>query len=172
MSVWLTNCSIEKTKTKPNSNSEIIRLFSGEIIFGYPESISSTFYARVCCRYFGAKNLYKKCACKTLMKLTVGVNFINISRARFGFGKSTKALSYKILHFRMKNTRVKCWWNWLPVSISSTFYANIFHTKVLFCQNLTREMLRKALLYEQLTSKMLIIDTWRQKKIVVRKNIT
>jgi len=32
---------------------------------------------------FGAKFLYKKCACKMLMKLTPGVNFINILLAAF-----------------------------------------------------------------------------------------
>jgi len=31
-----------------------------------------------------AKNLYKKRACKTLMKLTAGVNFINILNKYFG----------------------------------------------------------------------------------------
>jgi len=32
----------------------------------------------------------------------------------------------------------------------------IFHTKVLFCQNITREKLRKALLYEKFVRKMLM----------------
>jgi len=32
---------------------------------------------------FGAKILYKKCACKMLMKLTPGVNFANISTTTF-----------------------------------------------------------------------------------------
>jgi len=39
---------------------------------------------------------------------------------------------------------------WLyPQSISSTFYLCVFCTKVLFCQNVTREKLRKALLYKK-----------------------
>jgi len=56
-------------------------------------SISSPFYARIfrpkfwhlklqsfvlALRLFGAKILYKKLACQMLMKLTKGVNFINI----------------------------------------------------------------------------------------------
>jgi len=56
-------------------------------------SISSTFYARVFCTIFfgakisnpkasfvvfGTKILYKKCACKTLMKLTLGVSNLSL----------------------------------------------------------------------------------------------
>jgi len=41
-------------------------------------------------------------------------------------------------------------------SISSTFYARIFCTKLLFCQNVTRKMLRKALLCEKRACKMLM----------------
>jgi hypothetical protein len=47
------------------------------------------------------------------------------------------------------------WW-----SISSTFYGRIFHTKVLFRQNITREkhrhLWKKALLYEKRAHKMLM----------------
>jgi len=42
------------------------------------------------------------------------------------------------------------------VSISSTFYTCVYYTKVLFCQNITREKLRKALLYEKCLRKMLM----------------
>jgi len=41
--------------------------------------------------------------------------------------------------FDTKEARVKCWWKWHLWSISSTFYTRIFFTKVLFCQNVTRE---------------------------------
>jgi len=34
---------------------------------------------------FGAKILAKKCARKMLMKLTLGLNFINVIRARFSY---------------------------------------------------------------------------------------
>jgi hypothetical protein len=45
---------------------------------------------------FGAKILYKKCVCKTLMKLTPGINFINVLRAAFlcQDSKSTKDTDY------------------------------------------------------------------------------
>ncbi len=42
------------------------------------------------------------------------------------------------------------------VSISSTFYAHFFHTKVLFCQNVTRKKLPKRLSYEKFSHKMLV----------------
>jgi len=51
---------------------------------------------------------------KTLMKLTTGVNFINIKRTYFLYEK---------------NLYEKRWWNWLQVSISSTLNAHIFCTK-------------------------------------------
>jgi hypothetical protein len=35
-------------------------------------------------------------------------------------------------------------------------YARIFCTKILFCQNVTREKLRKALLYKKCVRKMLM----------------
>jgi len=45
-------------------------------------------------------------------------------------------------------------------SISSTFYGRIFHTKVLFRQNITREkhrhLWKKALLYKKRAHKMLM----------------
>jgi len=41
-------------------------------------------------------------------------------------------------------------------SISSTFNAQVFRMKVLFCQNVTKEMLREALSYEKCASKMLL----------------
>ncbi len=42
------------------------------------------------------------------------------------------------------------------LSISSTFYTSIFRTKVFFCQNVTREKLCEALLYEKRSRKMLM----------------
>jgi len=60
-----------------------------------PWSISSMFYERIfhmkitnpkhSFDVFGAKILFIKCMRQTLMKLTAGVNFINISRAHFWY---------------------------------------------------------------------------------------
>jgi len=54
--------------------------------------------------------------------ITPGVNFINILRALFCRYPFAKKIQSKIQlekgcakHFRMKNTRVKCWWNWLRI---------------------------------------------------------
>jgi len=41
-------------------------------------------------------------------------------------------------------------------SISSTFYALVFCTKVLFCQNVTREKKSEALLHKKRERKMLM----------------
>ncbi len=53
-------------------------------------------------------------------------------------------------HFHTKNLRVKCWWNWNLVSISSTLNVQIFCR---FCSfyyvHVTREKLPKWSLYEK-----------------------
>jgi len=66
---------------------------------------------------FGKKNISAKVACKMLVKLTTGVNFINILLATF---------------------------------------APIFFGNKIQGQNVTRENLRKALLYEKFVRKMLM----------------
>jgi len=81
-------------------------------------SISSTFYVVV----FHTKVLRAR---KMLMKLTKGVDFINIYardfRTKFWRQKFQPKvqLTYKILatktRFRTKNVRIKCWWNWPQV---------------------------------------------------------
>jgi len=71
-------------------NAEVYgqQVFTNNFLHLYQVSISSTFYSRVFCRYFGAKKLqsecfsfvifgakilYEKRVCKTLMKLTAGM---------------------------------------------------------------------------------------------------
>jgi len=91
------------------------------------ESNSSMFYALVFCAAFlnvSRKKLrkallYKKIAHKMLMKLTKGVNFINILCTNFLYESPLSSFSllrvWLWTNFCMKNSRVKCWWNWLKV---------------------------------------------------------
>ncbi len=75
----------------------------------------------------------KKRADITLMKLTTGVKFINFFTQAFFVQKSLAQLfsNYSLaLYFFAKRILVqmlpiKSWWNWLQVSISSTFYTQL-----------------------------------------------
>ncbi len=64
-----------------------------------------------------------------------GVNFINISSRAFFVQTSfwqPFLVTFRLCQkFRMKNARVKRWWNRHQESISSTFYVQIFSMKVL-----------------------------------------
>jgi len=64
---------------------------------------------------FGTKILYKKCACKMLMKLTPIVKFTNILWAAFKtlfFEPKIKVEKSSAKHFRMRKLLIKCWRNW------------------------------------------------------------
>jgi len=90
--------------------------------FSYERRFSSYVFALL-------KNLYKKRVRIKLMKLTTGVKFINFFTQAFFVQKSLAQLfsNYSLaLYFFAKRILVqmlliKSWWNWLQVSISSTF---------------------------------------------------
>ncbi len=97
------------------------------------------------------------------------VNFINVN-VQF-FCTNVRFGSFYYIHVTrkscwndvcMKNAWVLRWWNWQQGSISSTFYAHIYSTKVLFCQNLSREKLCEAISYDKGAHKTNVdeIDTW------------
>jgi len=71
-----------------------------------------------------AQHFHTKHAHKMLMKLTTGVNFINILRMHFApifwRQKNFKAeYNKRKLHNALsyKSVRIKCWWNWLKVDV-------------------------------------------------------
>jgi len=69
-------------------------------------SISSTFYARFFCQYFGAKN-YKA--------------------ETFGFAILLPICNFLAPKFCTKNARVKHWWNWLLFAMYFQISLNMIH---------------------------------------------
>ncbi len=67
------------------------------------------------------------------------VSIINILLVRCSYKSALRSISlvkfWQKKHFRMKNVRIKCGWNWHRQSISSTFYSRVFHTKVLLYES-------------------------------------
>jgi len=89
---------------------------------------------------FLTNNIDTKTACKkSLVKLTKSVNFTNTFWTALlykSFFQSFSLLIGWLCDFLTKiiGTKSACkkvWWNWLKVSISSTFYQLLFHTKIL-----------------------------------------
>jgi len=70
----------------------------------------------------------KKAAHKMLVKLTAGINFINVLRTNFLYECHFSTYFLALSKICTKNTRVKRWWNWPQVSISS----NLFMATVTF----------------------------------------
>jgi len=88
----------------------------------YESLFGSFFYLHVTREKLQKRHSYEKFVGLTLMKLTQGVNFINVERTNFSYEYDVLAtflvtfwLWQKI---RTKNACVKCWWNWLKVAIS------------------------------------------------------
>ncbi len=107
---------------------------------------------------FWHKNIGKNCMHKLLMNLNPVVNFINVLFASFScesvlaicfylhFGFDTKILAKK--HFSMKNTHVKCWWNWLRSDCRQRQESSKCVTKLSHYFNpiIRNEIINKALL--------------------------
>jgi len=86
----------------------------------FNESVFEAFlYLKFGFKKFWRNNIGAKDARKMLVKLTTGVNFINILRSLFlpiSFCQKISLSELKkscVKHFRTKNTCVKHWWNWL-----------------------------------------------------------
>ncbi len=79
------------------------------------------------------------CRSKSVLKSTIRGQFHQRSTCSFYICKLRAQLfcAYVLgLHFTgvsltAQKLHVECWWNWLQVSISSTFYVRLIHTKVL-----------------------------------------
>jgi len=116
----------------------------------FHQHFMGTFFVQRCfslVKFWQKGLLYKKCARKMLMKLTTGeyvgrndirqsVNFPNILRGAFLWESdlgSFSLITVWLNHFLAQDNWQKAarwWWNWLQVSISSTFYVRIFCTHV------------------------------------------
>ncbi len=134
-------------------------------------SISSTFYMCLFCGYFCAKKftkpnvsreklfnllLYKKLTCKMLMKLTAGVNFINIFtyecrfssffQLHFGFEQT---FIQKIVVFNVDEIDCRC-------QFHQHFYVRIFRTNVVSAAFSSYVLALAKNLYKKCARKMLM----------------